>query len=111
MSLSEQLYYGEIAPCEHTVPDTPEWKELGKQRSAEEHEILADMSEAQRERYDRVCETISRLNALETEKVFVSAFILGARMMLEILNAAGEELSSEFIIPHPRAKCKQNFRK
>ncbi len=83
-SIIEQLYYGEICPCEKPAPNTKRFAEnRNKICNTEEklHELYPDCKEILNEYTDAL-----RIEAqLECESDFARGFRLGATLILDII--------------------------
>lgn len=85
MSLIEKFYYGDLIPAAHPPLNPEKWRELIRQVTAAEDALLDGMTDEQRKKYQAYYDSASRHHAEEALDSFQLGFLLGARLMLEIL--------------------------
>ena len=90
MSIIEELYYGNICPCELSNVRTEEYKNALKKCVEYEKRLLETLSNEQRELYDKMMENRVAFETAEGIEKFKSGFKLGAKFMLESLDSEGE---------------------
>ena len=86
MDVLKSLFDGDIRPFEQSGRLTPEASELMRKVVVQEEKLLSQLDESSAEtlrKYQSGREEVNYLIALER---FKDAFILGARMMMEILS-------------------------
>ena len=84
-SILEELWYGNVCPSEGCRGVTKETKELMKY-IAEHHENLhATLTEKQKEALEKFDDCYAELTDINERDIFVYAFRLGAKMMLEVM--------------------------
>ena len=87
-SVLEELYYGNLNPCERTMADTEKenaFRELQHKLTFIEKQLETDLSAEQLIQFHTFCNIQSELTRMEQESLFISAFRLGARLMMEVL--------------------------
>ena len=87
-SVLEELYYGNLNPCERTMADTEKenaFRKLQHRLTPVEKQLETDLSEQQLMQFHAFCNIQSELTRMEQESLFISAFRLGARLMTEVL--------------------------
>ncbi len=87
-SVLEELYYGNINPCERTMADPEKenaFRELQHRLTSVEKQLETDLSAEQLIQFHTFCNIQSELTRMEQESLFISAFRLGARLMTEVL--------------------------
>ena len=83
-SIIEQLYWGEINPCEFPAPNDAKYKETVSELSRAEAEILKNKPDSEQiiAQYRDILQTMA---AHEGAHDFVNGFRLGALFILDIL--------------------------
>ncbi|MBP3633806.1 MAG: hypothetical protein J6J43_04440 [Oscillospiraceae bacterium] len=86
----QDLFYGNIAPLDQLCVNTPEYREL-RQATLQKYEhfshVLEQLDSKLPPELDVVLEGQADCAAQETEQAFCDGFRLGARIILEILQA------------------------
>ena len=95
MKILEELWYGNVAPCERSVEKGSRLWRLGKLIQQNEEELAPLLSEKAKEVLEKLRDNQSELNDINECAVFVSGFRLGARIMLEILDGSAKWGESE----------------
>mgnify|MGYP006865367853 CR=1 FL=1 len=88
ISVLEDLYYGNVNPCERTLADTEKantFRELQHALTPIEKQLTSALSEQQLMLFHTFCNMQSELVGMEQESIFISAFRLGAKLMTEVL--------------------------
>ena len=83
-SIIEQLYYGEICPCEKPAPQTERCIENRKLICSNEEQLLEQFPDC-KELLDKYTDTLHIETQLECAADFVRGFRIGAALMLDIL--------------------------
>ena len=84
MGIISNLYNGEIFVAQER-PDSQEYNDLAKQLEKLESEFLKDLSEEQKEMYEKVNDLRNEYIHMEMEQRFVTGFKMGAKLEREIL--------------------------
>ena len=84
MNILEEFWYGNIEPSEYDASPCREYKELLQLISRNEDNLLATMTDAQKELFSRYTDCVQEYQTMAECLLFQSSFRLGARMMLEI---------------------------
>lgn len=85
MKILEDLWYGNIAPAEHSIKEEGRVRELGKQILQSEEELTPLLSEKAKEILENQRIKELERNSLLEYDAFVSGFRLGALIILEII--------------------------
>lgn len=85
MKILEELWYGNVAPCERSVEKGSRMWRLGRLIQQNEEELAPLLSEKAKEVLEKLRDNQSEMNDVNECEVFVCGFRLGARIMLEIL--------------------------
>lgn len=80
-NILEQLWYGNIAPWEHSTHNDREYKELTELLHRNRDKLTEGLTEAQKELLDKYDECQNELNAKTEKNAFVQGFCLGTRLL------------------------------
>ena len=86
-----ELWHGNISPQSDSRNNTPEMKQLMEYMARHHEDLLKGMTEDQRDVLERFDDCWSEYASLAEEAIFVYAFRLGARTMLEVMLPTAEE--------------------
>ena len=81
----KQLWQGEIIPREDGFHNTPEMREILRELDSTRTALNQTLNEIQREQLEKTEELRTDYVGLADEQIFLYAFKLGARMMLEMI--------------------------
>ncbi len=84
-SILEELWYGNVCPSEGCRGVTKETKELMKYIAEHHKNLHATLTEKQKETLEKVDDCYAELTDINERDIFVYAFRLGAKMMLEVM--------------------------
>ena len=84
-NILEQFYYGNITPCETTIPDN-RFQKLVTNIDSIESEMLEQYPEI-RKLLDQYRDKNSRLAGIEIENAFSKGFRLGALFMIDVFGS------------------------
>ena len=84
-SIIEQLYYGEICPCEKPAPQTERCIENRKTICDTEEQLFVQFPDC-KELLDEYTDVLHIESQLECEADFIRGFRLGAALILDILS-------------------------
>ena len=87
MNILEEFWYGNLDPAEYDASPSEEYKELIHLISRNEEKLLATMTDAQKDLFSRYLDCVREFQAMAECLLFQNSFCLGARMMLEIIEA------------------------
>ena len=85
-----ELWHGNISPQEDSRNNTPEMKQLMEYMARHNVDPLKELSDEQRDIFERFDDCWSEYASLAEEAIFVYAFRLGAQMTLDALHGGGE---------------------
>lgn len=86
MSAIEELYYGNISPCERFAKSTSEYKELSKKLLVLENDLLKHLSQTNKELFERILEIHGEQESISEKDAFIYGLRLGAQLAFEILS-------------------------
>lgn len=81
----EELWYGNIVPQTDSRNNSPEMKELMEYMARHNDELLKSMTDEQKVTFEKFDDCWSEYMNLAEKAIFVYAFRLGAKLMLEAL--------------------------
>ena len=82
----EELWHGNIIPQEDSRTNSPEMKELLSYMARHHEDLEKSFSNDQKEIFEKFHDCWSEYASLAEEAIFVYAFKLGGRLMLETLS-------------------------
>lgn len=85
MRVLSDLWYGNIAPNERTIPRNGEYRKLLQTLSNLREQIRTTLSPEHRQLLDEYEGIYTAINAQSEEDAFIIGFRLGAKIMLEVL--------------------------
>lgn len=85
MNILEELWYGNIEPAEYDISSSKEYKELLQLISRNEDNLLATMTDAQKELFTKYADCVREYQIMAENLLFQNSFRLGARIMLEVM--------------------------
>ena len=88
MKVLEALWLGRIDPDRCPIRSTPEYKERVKEHDVRCETFCESLTKEQMKALMRLEEEHNAVIDMEVGSIFVEAFKLGAKMMLEVLNEA-----------------------
>ncbi len=90
-STLEELWRGNVNPQEDSRNNTPEMKKLMEYMARHHDNLLKVLTEEQRDIFERFDDCWSEYASLAEEAIFVYAFRLGARTMLDVMLSTAED--------------------
>ena len=88
MKILEEFWYGNIEPSEYDTSSDQKYRVTLNMVTQNESELLAAMSEEQRELFFRYQDSQREFQSMAECLLFQNSFRLGARMMLEVMTEA-----------------------
>ncbi len=77
-SIIEELWNGEINPQDTLVDNNPHYKKLQQLQSR--NELLESLSEDQKEKLEKYCDTTLEMNSVSEREAFASGFRIALRL-------------------------------
>ena len=90
MKVIEELWYGNLKMCEREVPQNSSLRQSMNQASKAEEKLAETLNEEQCKLLETLMDNHMTLTADLERDAFTSGLRLGARMMMEILDAGSE---------------------
>ena len=85
MTTLEDLYYGNISPCEHDIRRGSRMDKLVKLICKNEDDLMASFTERQKETFEKFKDCQSEISDLTACRAFADGFILATRLMVEVM--------------------------
>jgi hypothetical protein len=79
-NIIEELWNGEINPQDTLVDNNPHYKELQHLQSRNKTELLESLSEDQKEKLEKYCDTTLEMNSVSEREAFASGFRIALRL-------------------------------
>ena len=92
MNILEDIYYGNVCPCDRDVKRGSKADRLQKLICRNEEELLSTLTDKQKETFEKHKDAQSELYNYFEREVFAQGFILATKIMIEVQNDKGEEL-------------------
>ena len=89
MTTLEDLYYGNISPCERDIKCGTKMDKLLKLICKNEEKLNSGLTEKQKEIFDKFKDCTSELSCITEREAFSSGFILATRIMVEVMEGLG----------------------
>ena len=77
---TDELWNGEINPQDTLVDNNPHYKELQHLQSRNKTELLESLSEDQKEKLEKYCDTTLEMNSVSEREAFASGFRIALRL-------------------------------
>ena len=77
-NIIEELWNGEINPQDTLVDNNPHYKKLQQLQSR--NELLESLSEDQKEKLEKCCDTTLEMNSVSEREAFASGFRIALRL-------------------------------
>ena len=90
-SIIEELYYGNIAPSEHSYRRTGEYAHILKIVARHEEKLTETLTEAQKETFEKFKDGTSELSSMTEVTAFTIGFKLGLRLTAEAFIGGNDE--------------------
>ena len=85
MRMIEELFDGNIHPCERPVKDGSQLQKLASLVMKNNDALLAILDETQRARFERYKDIQNELAAQLEREAFIEGFCIGARLCFEVM--------------------------
>lgn len=90
-NIIEELWNGEINPQDTLVDNNPHYKELQHLQSRNKAELFEDLSEEQKEKLEKNCDTTLEMNSVSEREAFTAGFKIAMRLAAEAFYEADNE--------------------
>ena len=92
MNILEDLYYGNISPCDRDVKRGLKVDKLQTLVCQYEVELNSTLTEKQKETLEKFKDAYSELYCCFERDMFAQGFIIATKIMIEVQNYRGEEI-------------------
>ena len=86
MNIIEELWYGNIAPCERDFKKDSVYSELLGYIVKHENDLRRLLNDEGKEIFEKYIECTNEMYGISEREAFAGGFTLGARIMIEIMN-------------------------
>ena len=86
MKTLEDLYYGNINPCERDMKRGSRMDKVVKFICINEERLMSTLTEQQKETFDKFRDCQSELCDITARQAFADGFILATRIMVEVMD-------------------------
>ena len=86
MTTLEDLYYGNISPCECDMKRGSRIDKLVKLICKNEESLMSTLTEQQKEIFEKFKDCQSEISDLTARQAFTDGFILATRIMVEVMD-------------------------
>ena len=86
MNILEELWYGNISPCEMDFERGSKYSELLGYIVRHEEDLQKRLNDEEKEILEKFTECMGEMYGIEEREAFVRGFTLGARIIIEVMN-------------------------
>ena len=86
MKIIEELWYGNISPCEQDFKKGSKYSELLGYIVRHEEDLQKRMNDEEKEIFEKFTECTNEMYGIAEREAFVRGFTLGARIIIEVMN-------------------------
>ena len=86
MNILEELWYGNIAPCERDFKKGSKYSELLGYIIRHEEDLQKRLNDEGKEILEKFTECMGEMYSIAEREAFVRGFTLGARIIIEVMN-------------------------
>ena len=86
MNILEELWYGNISPCEMDFKRGSKYSELLSYIARHEEDLQKRLNDEEKEILEKFTECMGEMNGIAEREAFVRGFVLGARIIIEVMN-------------------------
>ena len=86
MSILDELWYGNIAPCERNFKKGSTYAELLGYIVRHEEALQKRMNDEEKEILEKLTECTDEMYGITEREAFVRGFALGAKIIIEVMN-------------------------
>ena len=90
MNIIEELWHGNIAPCERDFKKGSVYSELLGYIVKHENDLRRLLNDDGKEIFEKYIECSNEMYGISEREAFVRGFTLGARTIIEVMNAESE---------------------
>lgn len=86
MNIIEELWYGNISPCERDFKKGSKYSELLGYIVRHEEDLKKRLNDEEIEILEKFTECTNEMYGIAERKAFARGFVLGARIIIEVMN-------------------------
>lgn len=86
MNILEDLYYGNINPCEREFKKGSTYSQLLGYIVRHQQDLQKRMNDEEKEVFEKFTECTNEMYSMTEREAFVSGFTLGARIIIDVMN-------------------------
>jgi hypothetical protein len=90
MSIIEDLWYGNISPCERDIKRSSEYSDVLERIVQIEADLHARLNDEEKEILERFVNCTNEMCCISEREIFVQGFMLGAKLIIEVMNSENE---------------------
>ena len=90
MNIIEELWYGNISPCERDFRKGSKYSELLGYIVRHEEDLQKRLNNEEKEILEKLTECTNEMYGIAEREVFARGFVLGARIIIEVMNTEME---------------------
>ena len=87
MNIIEELWYGNISPCERDFKKGSKYSELLGYIVRHEEDLKKRLNDEEIEILEKFTEYTNEMYGISEREAFVRGFVLGARIIIEVMNS------------------------
>ena len=86
MGILDELWYGNISPCERDFKKGGKYSELLGYIVRHEEDLWKQLNDEEKEILKKFTECTNEMYGIAEREAFVRGFVLGARIIIEVMN-------------------------
>ena len=87
MSIIEDLWYGNISPCERDIKRSSDYADALERIVQYEKELHARLNDEEKEILEKFVNCTNEMCCISEREMFVQGFMLGAKLIIEVMNS------------------------
>ena len=91
MGILEELWYGNISPCEMDFKRGSKYSELLGYIVRHEEDLQKRLNDEEKEIFEKYTDCTSEMRDLTEREAFVKGFTIGAQIIIEVMAQGGDE--------------------
>ena len=85
MNILEELWYGNVSPCERDFKQDSKYSELLGYIVRHEGDLQKRLNDEEKEIFEKFTECQSEMYGIAEREAFARGFVLGARIIIEVM--------------------------
>ena len=86
MSIIEDLWYGNISPCERDIKRSSEYADVLERIVQLEADLYARLNDEEKEILEKFVNCTNEMCCISERDMFVQGFMLGAKLIIEVIS-------------------------